>query len=310
MNKPQPKLNVSWREPLELYHWEAGDPVACPVVLLVGLGMQAIEWPEPFLEALTETHRVIFVENRDAGKSPRCGQESEPEAADVWLRKDVEAAKKLAQYSLFEMRDDVLALLDRLKIGSFDLVGFSMGGMIGQLVAAAAGTRVGKFVQLGSNDGSGEIDGEKDSMQRIARLFTEPDDPARIRDYLLEDSLVYGAGKLTDGPELQAEIEKIHARGYSCGGSARHAMAVLSSPDRQHLLSSISARTLILHGDRDPCISPKRGRAAAGLIPNARFQLLPGVGHILDQDMCDAALKWLRSSEERFCADGEHHGVA
>lgn len=299
-----------WHQPLDLYHHEVGDPTARPTVLLVGLGMQAIEWPPAFINSLVQTRRVICIDTRDAGKSPRCGPDSEPSVADVWLKGDLPNALRMAPYSLFDMRDDVLALLDRLKIDGFDLVGFSMGGMIGQLVAAAGGSRVGKFVQLASNDGTTEVDGTREAMRRMARLFCVPDDPGKTQDYLLDDALAYGAGRLQDTPDLRADIKEIVTRGYAFGGSARHALAVQTTPDRQHLLETIVARTLVLHGGRDPCIAAKRGRGAAAVIPNAQFKLLPMVGHILDDDMCALAAHWLQSDPEGSQTMGEQHGMA
>jgi len=297
-------------QPVQLHYWEAGDPAARPVVLLVGLGMQAIEWPTDFVRRLSETHRVICIDNRDAGKSPRCGGESEPLAAEIWLRGDADAALKLAPYSLFDMRDDVLALLDHLQVCDFDLVGFSMGGMIGQLVAAAAGARAGRFVQLASNDGTAEVDGEADSKRRMARLFVRPESPELVLEYLLDDAIAYGAGRITCTPELKAEVDAIYTAGYSCGGSARHALAILTSPDRRQLLKNIQCQTLVLHGDSDISISPQRGAAAAELIPDARFELLPGVGHVLDPMLCDAALNWLEPAASARTRIGESHGVA
>lgn len=94
------------------------------MILLVGLGMQMFEWPASFVENLSTSHRVICVENRNAAPSPRCGPESEPGAADVSLREDVDEARKRAPYSAFDMRDDVLALLNKLGIDDFDIVGF------------------------------------------------------------------------------------------------------------------------------------------------------------------------------------------
>lgn len=297
-------------QPVQLSYWEAGDPAAHPVVLLVGLGMQAIEWPTEFIRQLSETRRVICIDNRDAGQSPRCGEDSEPLAAGIWMQGDAAAAQDLAPYSLFDMRDDVLALLDRLQIDTFDIIGFSMGGMISQLVAAAAGPRACSFVQLASNDGTAEVDGDADSKFRIARLFTRPSNPDLIRTYLLEDALAYGAGRITDTPELRSEVNAVFAAGYSCGGAARHALAVLTTPDRRQLLKSIQSRTLVLHGDRDSCISPQRGAAAATLIPDTRFELMPGVGHVLDPMMCDAALNWLEQAAGTRTRIGESHGVA
>ena len=277
---------------LELQYSEFGDPNAPPVVLLIGLGMQRFEWPKPFLTRLAQSYRVICIDNRDAGNSPHCGPESETAAAYVWLRGDSTEAAELASYTLLEMRDDTLALLNKLEIDTFDLIGFSMGSMIGQLVAMAAGSRLRNFVQLAGDDGTPNIDGTEEAIRRVARLFCAPKDPAKLNELLLDDAFFYSAGRLEDNYELRSEIEKICAS-YSHGGAARHALAILATPDRRHQLHTIQAATLVVHGGQDPCIAPKQGRSAASLIPNAKFKLLPEAGHILNDDMCNAALNWL-----------------
>ncbi|WP_170328245.1 alpha/beta fold hydrolase [Ruegeria arenilitoris] len=270
-----------------------GSIDAPAVVLLIGLGMRASEWPTTFVESLAQHRYVVCPDNRDAGGSPIFGPESEPDLRKIWLKRDKEAARRAAAYTLSDMHHDVLRLVDRLGVKKFDLVGFSMGGMIGQMVAASAGKRVGRFVQLASNDGTAEIDAEADAIRRMVRLFTAPELPGAEYDYLLSDTLYYGAGQLEDGKELQDEIARITAAGYRFGGSARQAIAVLAEEDRTKILNNITAKTLVLHGDSDPCISYRRGKAAADKIPNSEFRTLPGVGHVISGEMCDAALGWL-----------------
>ncbi|WP_120499007.1 alpha/beta fold hydrolase [Roseovarius sp. EL26] len=300
-NPSDARFSRSWRHPVDLSYTEVGEPTARPLVLLVGLGMQMHEWPRTFLENLSKSFRVICVENRDAGQSLRCGPDSEPNIASIWLHADEESATKYAPYSVFDMRDDVIDLLDKLNIQSFDIIGFSMGGMIAQLVAAKTASRVGSFIQFASNDGTIHMNSTDEAKRRIARLFVEPEASEQIKEYLLEDTLYYGAGRVGLSDELIAEIEKIYLQGFSCGGSARQALAVLSSGDRRDQLRTIRARTLVVHGDSDPCISPQSGKTAAELIPNAKFKLLKGVGHIVDEQMCAAALSWLcRNQSSEF----------
>ncbi len=290
--------DIDWRRPVDLRYTEIGDPDARPLILLVGLGMQMLEWPRLFLRKLSATHRVICVENRDAGQSPRCGPESESDIADIWLAGDAEAASQSAPYSLFDMRDDVLALINALKIQEFNIVGFSMGGMIAQLVSAAMGHRVGAFIQLASNDGTIHVGSTNEAKRRMARLFTAPADRHKVKEYLLDDAVYYGAGHLLADDELRADVEKTY-QSFSCGGSGRHALAILAAGGRRAHLRSIKAKTLVLHGDSDPCIASQTGKAAANLIPNAKFKLLPAVGHIVDAQMFVAASEWLNGQSPK-----------
>jgi len=265
-------------------------------VLLVGLGMRLEEWPQPWIDHLAQSRRVIRIDNRDAGGSPHYGPPEDNVATDIWLQQDSERAAHAAGYTLFDMRDDVLDVLDHLGVTEFDLAGFSMGGLISQLIAAKAGARVGKYVQLASGDGTNQVGSHKDALRRIARLFVAPSDDAALRQILIEDAVYYSAGTLTKTDELAAEIETVVTAGYSYGGASRHGLAVLGTPNRTDQLKSIKAQTLVLHGDADPCIDPRRGRHAAELIPNAELELLSGVGHILDDDMLNLAAEFLLSA--------------
>ncbi|WP_054463892.1 alpha/beta fold hydrolase [Phaeobacter sp. 11ANDIMAR09] len=276
-----------------LHYVEAGDPQARPIVLLLGLGMRLEEWPQHWIARLAKTRRVIRIDNRDAGRSPQYGPDQDQTAVDIWMKQDAKSAAQATSYTLYDMCDDVLEVLDYLGITEFDLAGFSMGGLISQLVAATAGDRVGTFVQLASGDGSNNVDGQSEAMQRMSRLFVAPPSDAALRQFLIEDAIFYSAGALSATDDLVTEVERFCALGYAHGGAARHALAVLGTDDRTDYLKRITARSLILHGDQDPCIAAERGRRAAALIPYARFELLLGVGHVLDADMLDLAAKFL-----------------
>ena len=283
--------------PKSLLHFvEAGSPQARPLVLLVGLGMRLEEWPQPWIDHLAQRRRVIRIDNRDAGGSPQYRIIEYRTGKGQLQGQDSGRAAHAAGYTLFDMRDDVLDVLDHLGVTEFDLAGFSMGGLISQLIAAKAGARVGKYVQKVSKLWLRHSQSQKDALRRIARLFVAPSDDAALRQILIEDAVYYSAGTLTKTDELAAEIETVVTAGYSYGGASRHGLAVLGTPNRTDQLKSIKAQTLVLHGDADPCIDPRRGQRAAELIPNAELELLSGVGHILDDDMLNLAAEFLLSA--------------
>lgn len=164
--------------------------------------------------------------------------------------------------------------------------------MISQLVAAASARRVGRLVQMASKDGTINLDGGKEARWRMARLFRRPDNRQNIKDYLFEDAVFYGAWQVEPDDTQRAVVEKAYTQEFSCGGSARHALATLVSGDRREHSRRIQAKTLVLHGVGEPCIASHRGEGAANPIPNPMFKLRPGVGHIVDDTMCSAALDW------------------
>ncbi|WP_328953294.1 alpha/beta fold hydrolase [Kitasatospora purpeofusca] len=101
---------------------ESGPADGPPLVLLHALGERATDW-DVVLPGLAPRHRVHALDLRGHGDSGRPGR-----------------------YSLEEMRDDVLALLDAHGLDRVDLVGHSMGGVVAYLVAQERPGRVGRLV--------------------------------------------------------------------------------------------------------------------------------------------------------------------
>ncbi|MER7578613.1 alpha/beta fold hydrolase [Kitasatospora sp. NPDC097691] len=105
-----------------LAYRESGPADGPPLVLLHALGERASDW-DVVLPALAPGHHVYALDLRGHGDSGRPGA-----------------------YGLPEMRDDVLAFLDALGLDRVDLVGHSMGGAVGYLLAQAAPQRVDRLV--------------------------------------------------------------------------------------------------------------------------------------------------------------------
>jgi pimeloyl-ACP methyl ester carboxylesterase len=119
-----------------------GDPGAPVIVLIMGLGMQLVAWPDEFCQRLVQDgYRVLRFDNRDCGLSQQLDQLGTPHIGRSIVRALLGLPVR-APYGLQEMASDTVGLLDALGIGSAHVVGASMGGMIGQLVAALHPERV------------------------------------------------------------------------------------------------------------------------------------------------------------------------
>jgi len=126
---------------LTIEYESLGDPSSPAIVLIMGLGMQLVGWPDDFCQRLAaEGYRVVRFDNRDCGLSSRIrARWVSPLLAFTAARLGLPV---LAPYSLEDMARDTLGLMDALGIEKAHVVGASMGGMIAQVLAARFPNRV------------------------------------------------------------------------------------------------------------------------------------------------------------------------
>jgi pimeloyl-ACP methyl ester carboxylesterase len=125
------------------------------VLLLVnGLGMQLISWPPALIQALCGAgYRVICFDNRDAGLSQRFPELGLPHLPWAWLRQSIGLPGR-PPYTLQDMAEDALSLLDALGIGQAHVLGLDLGGMIAQRMALSAPQRLRSLCSAMSSSGA------------------------------------------------------------------------------------------------------------------------------------------------------------
>src|SRR5581483_10869481 len=120
-----------------------------PLLLIMGLGMQMIGWPEEFCEQLAgRGFHVVRFDNRDSGRSTRV--EGRPPTLGQLLRRRI----RPLHYTLSDMAADASGLLRELGLAPAHVVGASMGGMIAQTLAAQHPSDVRSLVTIMSNTGN------------------------------------------------------------------------------------------------------------------------------------------------------------
>jgi pimeloyl-ACP methyl ester carboxylesterase len=257
-----------------------GDPSATPMVLIAGLGQQLISWPQDFVDSLVDRgFYVIRHDNRDCGRSTRLDNVPTPGVLRQLVRRFVPE-----QYTLEDMAEDTIAVLDAVGVGRVHVVGMSMGGMIAQTVAARHPERTLSLISIFSNTGH-LFNGWVDPRALIAVI--KP--PQREREanadaFVAMFRIIASAGFPLDETELRQLALDSYDRGDGARahrGTARHIGAIYKSGDRTRQLSGITAATLVIHGDRDLMVHPTGGRATARAIPGARLVTIPGMGHDL-----------------------------
>jgi len=252
-----------------------------PLLLVMGFGAQLIAWPEEFVQLLAhEGFMVIRHDNRDIGLS------SEIDAPAPTMRRmllsTISPRFAKAAYTVDDMADDAIGLLDHLGVGPTHVVGASMGGMIVQAMAIRHPGRVASLTSIMSNTGDRKHGRMKRSMWRkLPKLI------ARTPEEAIEKGV---AGfKLTAGPHFDEEalvlmLKESLARSWRPAGAARQGMAIAASKDRTWDLGRVRVPSLVIHGLVDPLVQPSGGTATARAIPGAKLVMYPDMGHDLPRE--------------------------
>ncbi len=261
----------------------SGDAGATPIVLVMGLGMPLVFWPDAVVDGLVKAgYRVVRLDNRDCGLSQRMVEEVHVPIASAMAR-SILGMEVHAPYTLADMAGDVLGVLDALAITRAHVVGASLGGMIAQVLAARRPKRVASLVSIMSGSGNPYVSMARPrALSAILHRPERPDDVASVTDHLVHVMGVIGSrGYPPDAKALRSLCERAARRGYDTHGIARQMLAMLASGDRRAELEKIRVPTLVIHGADDPLIPKSAGREVARIVPGAKLLEFDGMGHDL-----------------------------
>jgi pimeloyl-ACP methyl ester carboxylesterase len=235
-----------------------GDP---PLVLLCGLGSQVLFWRDEFCHGLVDRgFFVVRVDNRDGGLSTQLPDD--------------------AAYTLSDMADDVVAVMDAIGIDRAHIVGQSLGGMIAQTLAIEHPSRVLTLTAISAN--TGNLDFGQPSDEALDALVAPP---APTREAQIERDVaarrVWASPSWFDEDETRAYYAESYDRAHSASGSLRQFNAIVASGSRDEALRSLTVPTLVVHGTLDTLIAPDGGARTAELVPGAELLMIEGMGHDL-----------------------------
>ena len=268
---------------------EDQGPRTGPVVLLImGLGMQLIAWPQPLVQSLRDQgFRVVRFDNRDIGLSQGFDDAGVPSMALAALRYALHLPVH-SPYRLADMAQDAVAVLDALGIAQAHVCGASMGGMIAQHLAAQAPQRVASLTLMMTTSGARALPRPSWAVQRT--LLSRPRGPGTNAavDWIVHMLRTIGSpGYPPDLQALRARALESVQRAWHPAGSARQLLAIVADGDRTPLLQRITAPTRIVHGMADPLVPLACGQHLAQHIARAETDFIPGMGH----DLPDALLE-------------------
>ena len=264
--------------------YESFGSHADPTLLLImGLGMQMIAWPEPFCRELAaQGFRVIRYDNRDTGFSTKLDGARSPSVAALLLRSLLRLPIRVP-YTLRDMADDAVGLLDELDVETAHIVGASMGGMIAQNIAASFQNRVRSLTSIMSTSGHRALPGADPLVSRhIFRTRPTSGDRDEVIAHNMRTLELIGSPAYPVDEETRREMtSQSFDRCYYPAGFIRHVGAIVQDGDRRKRLATISAPTLVIHGREDPLVPLPGGIDTAEHISGARLEIVDGMGHNL-----------------------------
>lgn len=261
-------------------HGNLADP---PLVLVMGLGAQLVNWHDGLVEALVARGlQVIRFDNRDAGRSTYLDVPA-PDFAAV-LAGDLSTVP----YTLSDMAADTVGLLDALGIDAAHIAGASMGGAIAQVMAIEHPQRVLSLTSMMSTTGDPAV-GRMHEETRKA-VFGGP--PAATREAAIEKALrtaplTRSPGYPTSPDEIARRVGRAWDRSltHDVSGWIRQGAATVAAGDRTAKLRKLDVPALVIHGSADTICDVSGGRATAAAIPGAEFLEIEGMSHDLPEGL-------------------------
>ena len=261
---------------IHIEHETLGNSAARPLLLIGGLADQLIHWDDELCRDLSERgHYVIRFDNRDAGLSTKLDQKGVPDLGAL------ARGEEDPPYTLEDMADDAVGLLDTLNIRKAHICGVSMGGMIAQTIAIHHPSRILSLISIYSTTGNRELPPPKPEMMERLRAPAPLERKAYI-EYMVDlFKAMAGPGFVFDEIWTRMIAGRAYDRSFSPQGTIRQIAAIMTQANRKKALASVTVPTLVIHGTDDPVVPVEAGRETAEAIPGARLMLIEGMGHDL-----------------------------
>lgn len=269
---------------VELAYEDVGDTSDPALVMIMGFGAQLTLWPDEMFTALAaKGFRVIRYDNRDIGLSSKLdGQRVNGSFLQRIARSQLGRSSEVP-YTLHDMADDAVGLLDAFELESAHIVGASMGGMISQSLAARYPARVRSLGIIFSSTNEPLL--PPPAPAAIKALISGPGKGA-TKEQIIEHSVrAFRTIGSPDFPaaeaDLRAKAKASYERSYYPAGVIRQLAAVLGTGSLKDHAKSIDSPTVVIHGTRDPLLRPACGKAVARAVKGSQLHMIEGMGHDL-----------------------------
>jgi pimeloyl-ACP methyl ester carboxylesterase len=235
---------------------ELGPATAVPVVFLTHLAAVLDNWDPRVVDGIAAQHRVITFDNRGVG-----------------------ASTGSTPATIAAMATDAVAFIRALGLDKVDLLGFSMGGMIAQVIAQDQPQLVRKLILAGTGPAGGE--GIKNvtrisNLDTIRALLTLQDPKQFLFFTRTPNGRQAGKQFLARLKERTQNRDKaISLRSYAAQLKAIHRWGLQQPSD----LSAIHQPVLVANGDSDKMVPTKNSADLARRLPDSELVTYPDAGH-------------------------------
>ncbi|HET7588836.1 MAG TPA: alpha/beta fold hydrolase [Solirubrobacterales bacterium] len=250
-------------------HYERGGSGE-PLLLVQGMSGTHVSWGEPFLGPLRESFDVVTFDNRGIGLS---GPVDGP-------------------FTIAEMAGDTVALMGELGLESAHVVGISMGGMIAQELALAHPDRL-RTLTLGCTycGGPGSQLMPEENARKLMEGMASGDRERAIRaSYEVNLSPAFRAAE-----DRFAAFHEMATAVPAARETIQLQIQAIFGHDTSGRLGGISKPTLVIHGSDDGVLPCPNGELVASLIPGARLETLPDVGHMFWWEQPEISAELIRA---------------
>ena len=269
---------------LRLAYQDFGRPENPVILLVAGLNNQMVRWPLALCDLLVSRgYRVIRFDNRDIGLSEKMEGVEAPGVFRLFLKHYLRIPVD-APYSLDDMAEDTVGVLDALSIDHAHIVGMSMGGMISQLVAAHYPQRIRSLTSIMSTSGEW---GKGVASLKVSRQMLRPvsKDRTALENGVDTWRMIGSPGYPLSEREIEAILRAEYKRSSNPAGYLRQIAAVRTAPGRGSLLSKLKMPVLVIHGREDLLVPVSGGIDTAKHIPHATLKIFDGMGHDLPKEL-------------------------
>jgi aminoacrylate hydrolase len=250
-----PKANIG---DAEIYYEEHGKGE--PLMLVSGLGGTAAYW-KANLPALSSQYRVIVHDHRGAGSSTH----------------------SKIKYTVDQMTDDTVKLMDHLKIDSAHVVGHSTGGAIGQTLAIKHPPRLKRLVLFATWTKADFFFRQLFSVRRDVLTKIGPEAYVKAGTLFL-----FPPWWIRQNENMLRERESLAVKHFPPVEVVASRIDGILAFDRCAELGNIKNPTLVLCAKDDAITPAYFSEELAKKIPGAKLQILPDGGHCASEAVPDA----------------------